>query len=61
MVDAIAYRIEGKITEEDMKNDTCDFLKKKSRRIKKLIVYQEVVSIGRSRVRCNDGKIKVLV
>jgi len=43
--DAIAYRIKGKVTEEEMKAVLSVF-KEKIEKNKKLIVYQEVVSIG---------------
>jgi len=43
--DAIAYRIEGKITEEEMKTILSIF-KEKVNKNEKLIVYQEVISIG---------------
>jgi len=45
MADAIAYRIEGKITEEEMKTVLAVF-KEKIEKNEKLIVYQEIVSIG---------------
>ena len=43
--DAIAYRIEGKITEAEMKTLLSVF-KEKIDNNEKLIIYQEVVSIG---------------
>nr|WP_320192499.1 STAS/SEC14 domain-containing protein [uncultured Desulfobacter sp.] len=43
--DAIAYRIKGKITAEEMKTVLCIF-KEKIRKNNKLIIYQEVASIG---------------
>jgi len=43
--DAIAYRVEGKITEEEMKTVLSVF-KEKVNKNEKLIVYQEVISIG---------------
>jgi hypothetical protein len=42
---AIAYRIEGKVTEEDMTSILTVF-KEKIEKGEKLVVYQEVVSIG---------------
>lgn len=45
LVDAIAYRIEGKITEKEMKTVLAIF-RKKIKKNEKLIIYQEVVSIG---------------
>ena len=45
LFDAIAYRIEGKITEDEMKTVLAVF-KEKIEKNEKLIVYQEVVSIN---------------
>nr|WP_319393455.1 STAS/SEC14 domain-containing protein [uncultured Desulfobacter sp.] len=45
LTNAISYRIEGKITEEEMKTILAIF-KEKIRKNEKLIIYQEVVSIG---------------
>ena len=42
---AVAYRLEGKITEEEM-TSLLTLFKEKIARGEKLIVYQEVVSIG---------------
>lgn len=42
---AIAYRLEGKITEEEMKS-VFSIFKEKIDNGEKLIIYQEVVSIG---------------
>jgi len=42
---AVAYRLEGKITEEEMKS-VFSIFRKKIEKGEKLIVYQEVVSIG---------------
>lgn len=42
---AIAYRIEGKITEDEMKT-VLSIFKEKIDKNEKLIVYQEIVSIG---------------
>nr|WP_320190740.1 STAS/SEC14 domain-containing protein [uncultured Desulfobacter sp.] len=43
--EAIAYRIEGKITEDEMKTVLAVF-REKIKKNEKLIIYQEVVSIG---------------
>ena len=43
--DAVAYRLEGKITEKEMKSVFSVF-RKKVEKGEKLIVYQEIVSIG---------------
>jgi len=59
MVDAIAYRIEGKITEEDMKTILAIF-KEKIEKNQKLIVYQEVVSIGGAEFDAMMEKLKFL-
>jgi hypothetical protein len=45
LADAIAYQIEGKITEKEMKKVLAIF-RKKIKKNEKLIIYQEVVSIG---------------
>lgn len=45
MENAIAYRLEGKITEDEMTSILIEF-KKKIEKGEKLLVYQEVVSIG---------------
>ena len=42
---AVAYRLEGKITEEEM-TSVLSIFKEKIDKGEKLIVYQEVVSIG---------------
>ena len=57
MDDAIAYRIEGKITEEEMKTVLSVF-KKKVEKNEKLIVYQEVVSIGGAEFDAMVEKLK---
>src|SRR6056297_1407865 len=57
MVDAIAYRIEGKITEEDMKTILAIF-KEKIKKNQRLIVYQEVVSIGGAEFDAMIEKLK---
>ena len=52
LVDAIAYQVQGKITEKEMKMVLAIF-RKKIKKNEKLIIYQEVVSIGGA----NDRKI----
>ena len=42
---AVAYRLEGKITEEEMKS-VFSIFRKKVEKGEKLLVYQEIVSIG---------------
>ena len=59
MADAVAYRIEGKITEEDMKTILAIF-KEKIEKNQKLIVYQEVVSIGGAEFDAMMEKLKFL-
>jgi hypothetical protein len=45
LADAIAYQVQGKITEKEMKMVLAIF-RKKIKKNEKLIIYQEVVSIG---------------
>jgi hypothetical protein len=45
LADAIAYQVEGKITEKEMKKVLAIF-RKKIKKNEKLIIYQEVISIG---------------
>jgi hypothetical protein len=57
LADAIAYRIEGKITEEEMKMVLIIF-KEKIRKNEKLIIYQEVVSVGGAEFEAMIEKFK---
>jgi len=57
MADALAYRIEGKITEEDM-NTILAIFKEKIEKNQNLIVYQEVVSIGGAEFDAMIEKLK---
>ncbi|WDP88816.1 MAG: STAS/SEC14 domain-containing protein [Desulfobacter sp.] len=57
MADAIAYRIDGKVTEDEMKTILAAF-KEKAQKNEKLIVYQEVVSIGGAEVDALIEKFK---
>jgi hypothetical protein len=45
VANAVAYRLEGKITEEEVKS-VFSIFRKKIEKGEKLIVYQEIVSIG---------------
>lgn len=54
---AIAYRLEGKITEKEMKTILSIF-KEKVNKNEKLIVYQEVVSIGGAEFDAMIEKLK---
>ena len=56
---AVAYRLEGKITEEEMKS-VLSILKRKIEKGEKLIVYQEIVSIGGVEFDAIVEKIKFL-
>ncbi len=56
---AIAYRVGGKITEEEMKN-VIDLFRKKIDRGEKLIIYQEVVSFGGVEFEAMVEKFKFL-
>ena len=54
---AVAYRLEGKITEEDM-TSILTLFKEKIEKGEKLIVYQEVVSIGGAEFEAMIDKFK---
>ena len=56
---AVAYRLEGKITEEEVKS-VFSIFRKKIEKGEKLIVYQEIVSIGGVEFDAMVEKIKFL-
>jgi len=57
---AVAYRMEGKITEEEM-TSVLSIFKEKIQRDEKLIVYQEVVSLGGVEFDAMIEKLKFFV
>jgi hypothetical protein len=57
LADAIAYRIEGKVTEKEMKTVLAVFKNKISKN-EKLLIYQEVVSIGGAELDAMKEKLK---
>lgn len=57
LADAIAYRVDGKITEEEIKTVLIIF-KEKIRKNEKLIIYQEVVGIGGAEFDAMMKKLK---
>ncbi len=57
---AVAYRLEGKITEEEMAS-VLSIFKEKIQRDEKLIVYQEVVSLGGVEFDAMIEKLKFFV
>ena len=56
---AVAYRLEGKITEEEMKF-VLSIFRKKIEKGEKLLVYQEIVSIGGVEFDAMVEKLKFL-
>lgn len=56
---AVAYRLEGKITEEEIKS-VFSIFRKKIEKGEKLIVYQEIVSIGGVEFDAMVEKLKFL-
>ena len=57
---AVAYRVEGKITEEEM-TSVFSIFKEKIGKDEKLIVYQEVVTLGGVEFDAIVEKIKFLI
>ena len=57
---AVAYRLEGKITEDEMKS-VISIFKKKINNGEKLIVYQEVVSLGGVEIDALVEKVKFFI
>ncbi|MFC1827610.1 STAS/SEC14 domain-containing protein [Thermodesulfobacteriota bacterium] len=57
---AVAYRLEGKITEEEIAS-VFDIFKEKIEKGEKLIIYQEIVSIGGVEFDAMVEKFKFLI